>query len=400
MNIAVAQSGGPTCVINSSLCGVVREALKSEKIAKIYGSLNGIEGVLKDNLIVLNEVLGNEENQELLRQTPSSALGSCRFKLPEYENAPEIYENIEKTFEKYGIEMFFYIGGNDSMDTTVKLSRYFAKKNSPVRVVGIPKTIDNDLIHTDHTPGFGSAAKYVLTSLNEIIRDTEVYDLKSVMIVEIMGRQAGWLSASSCVLRTTGINKPQLIYLPESEFDVNKFVSDVKKELEKDNIVIIAVSEGIEINEIEDEQSKADGFGHKQMGGVGQVLEEIVKEKIGCKVRSVELNVLQRCASHSASLTDIEEAEQAGAFAVSEGLAGKTGVMVSFERISNEPYEIKYKTVDATPIANGEKAFPSEWINEEKNNVTDEAIPYFLPLIQGEVQTITEYGIPKHIKLK
>ena len=401
MNIAVAQSGGPTCAINSSLAGAVKQALSEEKIDKVYGSKNGIEGVIKGNLVIFNDIMKSDDDFKLLCLTPSSALGSCRYKLPDYTVDETPYLKIEETFKKYDIEAFFYIGGNDSMDTIVKLNKYFSIKNSKIKFVGVPKTIDNDLVETDHTPGFGSAAKYVLTSINEVIRDTSVYDLQSVMIVEIMGRQAGWLAASTCALRANGIDKPQLIYLPESEFKVSQFIEDIQNELKKDNIVIVAVSEGIEVDEInQDELSATDGFGHKNLGGIGKQLENIVKEKIGCKVRSIELNILQRCASHIASLTDLTESEEVGKNAVIKMLEGNTGIMMTIKRISDAPYKVTYDTVDASKVANGEKPFPAEWINDKKNNVTDEAIGYFLPLINGEVSLITKNGIPCHFEIK
>ena len=401
MNIAVAQSGGPTCAINSSLAGVIKQAFEEEKIDVVYGSKNGIEGIIGQNLVVCQEVFESEEDFEILKQTPSSALGSCRYKLPDYKSDETPYIKIKECFEKYKIEAFFYIGGNDSMDTIVKLSKYFSAKGSNIRFVGVPKTIDNDLVETDHTPGFGSAAKYVLTTMNEIIRDTNVYDLKSVLIVEIMGRQAGWLTASTSLLRINGETKPQLIYVPEAEFRVEKFVSDIKNELQKDNVVIVAVSEGIEVDEIEQEElSATDGFGHKNLGGIGKQLENIVKSSIGCKVRSVELNVLQRCASHCASLTDITEAENAGKNAVIKMLEGHSGVMVSIRRVSDDPYKVTYDVVDAKKVANNEKPFCKEWITKEQNNIIDDAIKYFLPLIQGELSTKTKNGLPKHFIIK
>lgn len=400
MNIAVAQSGGPTCAINASLAGVIKQAFKTENIKNVYGSKNGIEGIIDGNLVLLNEIMNSDEDFELLIRTPSSALGSCRYKLPDFKENEEPYRKIEECFNKYSIEAFFYIGGNDSMDTIVKLNEYFSSKNSKISFMGVPKTIDNDLVHTDHTPGFGSAAKYVLTSVNEIIRDTDVYDLKSVMIVEIMGRHAGWLAASTAVLRANSMNKPQLIYLPECKFDTEKFIEDVRKELEKDNTVIVAVSEGIEVEDMSQQSlSATDGFGHKNLGGVGRQLENIVREKLGCKVRAVELNVLQRCASHIASLTDLQEAEKAGMVAVEKMLEGQSGVMVCIKRISDEPYETDFDTVDAALVANNEKPFPSEWINENQNNVKDEAIKYFLPLIKGEVSLKTMNGIPCHFEI-
>ncbi len=401
MNIAVAQSGGPTCAINASLLGVIKGGTESSEIKTVYGSVNGIEGIIKDNLIDLSQKYNENKNLDLLRQTPSSALGSCRYKLPDFETAPEVYEKITACFEKYNIKAFFYIGGNDSMDTTNKLSKYFRDTGKDIKVIGVPKTIDNDLCETDHTPGFGSAAKYVASSILEINRDSSVYDLKSVTIIEIMGRHAGWLAASSCVLHANGESAPHLIYLPECEFTAEKFLSDVNEKLEQYKNVIVAVSEGITLP-CESSAAvvhKADGFGHVALSGIGKQLEEIVTEKIGVKVRSIELSVLQRCASHMASATDINEAEAVGYKAVEAALSGETGKMMAFKRISNNPYKIEIQAVDCNKVANAEKKFPKEWINCEENNVTDEALAYFLPLIEGELSFESENGLPAHIKL-
>lgn len=399
MNIAVAQSGGPTCAINASLAGVVRQSFEDKTIETVFGSRNGIEGMINDNLVKLNDVIKSETDFELLIRTPSSALGSCRYKLPDFRDDETSYLKIEECLKKHCISAFFYIGGNDSMDTVAKLDEYFSKKGGDFKFIGIPKTIDNDLVATDHTPGFGSAAKYVLATTNEIIRDTSVYDLKSVMIIEIMGRHAGWLTASTVALRANGINKPQLIYLPECDFNVDNFVEDVKNELAKENIVVIAVSEGIELGEETVALSTTDGFGHKNLGGVGKQLENIVKDRIGCKVRSVELNVLQRCASHFASKTDLEEAENVGRQAVKKAVEGQTGIMITMERVNGSTYEVKYSSTPAKNVANDEKPFCREWINDRQNNVLDDAIDYFLPLIEGEVTMITENGIPLHFEI-
>ena len=401
MNIVVAQSGGPTCAINSSLLGVIRESYETDRIKTVYGSFNGIEGLINDRLIDLGRSVCTKDDFDLLKQTPSSVLGSCRFKLPDCEVDPEPYDKIIATLKKHDIGAFFYIGGNDSMDTVVKLSYCFARRGVDISVIGVPKTIDNDLFETDHTPGFGSAAKYVVSSVNEIIRDSSVYDLRSVTIVEVMGRHAGWLTASTCLLRLNGEIQPQLIYLPERSFSPEKFIDDVRRELRKNNTVVVAVSEGIRIESASGDSSPAarpDGFGHICLGGVGKQLEELVRKEIGCKVRSVELNVLQRCASHFASKTDIFEAENAGRVAVRLMLSGETGIMVRIRRISDSPYRIAMEGVDASAVANKDKPFPQKWINELGNNVTDDAIPYFLPLIQGELQIKTENGIPMHFK--
>lgn len=400
MNIAVAQSGGPTCAINSSLLGVIKEGFKSSEIGTVYGSVNGIEGIIYDNLIDLKPLFENED-MDLLRQTPSTALGSCRYKLPDEEKSPETYEKIDQCFDHYGIKAFFYIGGNDSMDTVNKLSKYFKKINKDIKVIGVPKTIDNDLCETDHTPGFGSAAKYVATTIQEVIRDSSVYDLKSVTIVEIMGRHAGWLAASSCIPHANGEVAPHLIYLPECEFSLDKFLKDVSEKLEHYKSVIVAISEGITLSAPEEtEVHKADGFGHVALSGVGKQLEKIVAKELSVKVRSIELNVLQRCASHLSSLTDINEAEKIGAAAVNAAINGVTGKMMAFKRTNDNPYTIVIEPVDTEKVANNEKFFPKEWINEEQNNVLDDALPYFLPLIEGEQIIKTENGLPVHYKIK
>lgn len=402
MNIAVAQSGGPTCAINSSLLGVFTEAQKSPSIKTVYGSLNGIEGVINDNLISLNDVIKNDDDLELIRQTPSTLLNSCRYKLPDFETDCSVYEIIIGTLKKYNIGAFFYIGGNDSMDTVNKLSEYFKKSGCDIKVLGIPKTIDNDLYCTDHTPGFGSAAKYVAATMQEIIRDSSVYSVKSVTIVEIMGRDTGWLTASTCVLRANGEVAPHLIYLPESNFSVEKFIKDVKEAHKKYHAVIVAVSEGVEIKDSDNsfQSGKTDIFGHKYLAGIGKLLEKAVTEQIKCKVRSIELNVMQRCSSHISSKRDIEESKHIGSFAVSEALKGKSGDVMIFKRVSDSPYNIVFDSVPADRIANKIKYFPKEWITEDGNNVRDEAVTYFLPLIQGEQNIRMKNGIPIHFKIK
>ncbi|MBQ7187179.1 MAG: 6-phosphofructokinase [Ruminococcus sp.] len=400
MNIAVAQSGGPTCAINASLVGVFKQALQTPEIDAVFGSINGIEGIIKDELIDLKLVIKTNEDMELLRQTPSTVLGSCRYKLPSQEEDTEVYEKILRCFEKHRIEAFFYIGGNDSMDTVVKLSAFLIGRGSKVRVVGIPKTIDNDLPVTDHTPGFGSAAKYVATTVQEIIRDSSVYSIESVTIVEIMGRHAGWLTASACTLRANDEIAPHLIYLPEREFSVDQFVEDVRAMMAKHKAVIVAVSEGVEIPEENCRSGVVDNFGHEYLSGVGKALENIIRREIGCKVRSIELNVMQRCSSHICSKTDIDEAELIGAKGVQAALDGRTGVTMTFRRLSDIPYVVTVEAAPADLVANKEKFFPSAWINEAGNDVTEAAFRYFLPLIQGEVHIEMRNGMPLHFKLK
>ena len=401
MNIAVAQSGGPTCAINASLLGVFKQALKTPQIDAVFGSINGIEGIINDNLVDLKLVIKSNEDMELLKLTPSTVLGSCRYKLPDPKDGSEVYDTILECFKRHRIEAFFYIGGNDSMDTVAKLASFFKSKSADIRVIGIPKTIDNDLPETDHTPGFGSAAKYVAVTMQEIIRDSSVYSASSVTIVEIMGRHAGWLTASTCVLRANGELAPHLIYLPECEFSAEKFIEDVKIAQAKHKAVVVAVSEGVEIPDAEGsyQSGAVDVFGHKYLSGIGKMLENVVRDKIGCKVRSIELNVMQRCSSHICSKTDIDEAELIGAEGVTAALNGKSGETMVFKRISSKPYVVTIDSADSTLIANHEKFFPKEWVNDQGNDILPEAIDYFLPLIQGEAHVPMRNGMPVHFKV-
>ena len=398
MNIAVAQSGGPTCAINASLVGVFRESLKEPTIDAIFGSINGVEGIIHDHLIDLKTMILTNEDMELLRQTPSTVLGSCRYKLPDWQEDDTVYQQIVHCLKRRQIGAFFYIGGNDSMDTVQKLSAYFREKKLDIKVIGIPKTIDNDLCITDHTPGFGSAAKYVATTMQEIVRDSSVYSMPSVTIVEIMGRHAGWLTASSAVLHAYGDPAPHLVYVPESHFSEKKFLRDVEQEMAKHKAVIVAVSEGVAVPE--GVQSGAvDNFGHKYLSGIGKYLEQLVREKIGCKVRSIELNVMQRCSSHLCSKTDIDESEQIGAAGVQCALSGETGRVMVFRRIHDMPYTVVMEPADASQIANREKFLPREFLTPAGNNISDKAMPYFLPLIQGELNLQMHGGIPKHFTI-
>lgn len=397
-NIAAAQSGGPTSAINSSLAGIFTEALKQPGIDTVYGSINGIEGVLGDEFVDLGKILTSDYDIDLLMKTPSTVLGSCRFKLKDPREDDSDYRKAAENLTKRGVKAFFYIGGNDSMDTVMKLDKWFRENGVDIKVIGVPKTIDNDVAETDHTPGFGSAAKYVAASLQEIIRDSRVYSIPSVTIVEIMGREAGWLAASSCVLRANGEPAPHMIYLPEADFSADKFISDIREAQKRYKAVIIAVSEGISIGEGFSSEL-TDAFGHKYLSGVGKYLEKIVGDNIGCKVRSIELNVMQRCSSHVASLTDITEAREIGEAAVRAAVSGESGVMMIFRRISNNPYRVEIVTSSVDGVANKEKLFPAEWINAEGNNVTVDALNYFLPLIQGEPEIEYRNGIPVHFRL-
>ena len=398
-NMIVGQSGGPTAVINGSLYGVVSEGFKHpESIEHVYGMINGIEGFLSNQIMDMHPLLKNGD-LELIRTTPGSYLGSCRYKLPEDLNN-QVYPELFQKFEDYNIGYFFYIGGNDSMDTVSKLSRYAAKIQSPIRVIGVPKTIDNDLVETDHTPGFGSAAKFVATTVREIAIDASVYDnKKSVTIVEIMGRHAGWLTAASALARKFEGDNPVLIYLPEVAFNQEDFLEKVKKALETTPNLVVCVSEGINdgngtfICEFASDVG-VDTFGHKMLTGSGKYLENLIKEKLGVKVRSVELNVSQRCSSSCLSKTDLDEADHSGAFAVNTALNGETGKMISFVRTNTSPYELSFSTADVNIICNQEKAVPLSWITKDGSDVTDEFIRYAAPLIQGSVDVPTENGLP------
>ncbi len=399
-NLIVGQSGGPTAVINGSLCGVIREGKRqSDSIGHLYGMINGIEGFLSGRVLDIKTEI-SETELNLIHTTPGAYLGSCRYKLPEDFNDP-VYKALFQKFEEYDIGYFFYIGGNDSMDTVSKLSRYASQIGSDIRFIGIPKTIDNDLIHTDHTPGFGSAAKYVASTVREIAVDASVYDnKKSVTIVEIMGRHAGWLTAASALARKFKGDNPVLIYLPETSFDPDAFIEKVRQNLETVSNLIVCISEGINdgkgtfICELSSEVG-VDTFGHKMLTGSGKYLENLVKEKLGVKVRSVELNVSQRCSSSMLSKTDLDEAEEAGAFAVLKALEGQTGKMITFIRTGNEPYTITCSTADVNDICNQEKAVPLSWITENGCDVTDEFISYARPLIQGQVDVPMEDGLPR-----
>ena len=398
-NLIVGQSGGPTAVINGSLYGVVTEAMRHpEEIGAIYGMINGIEGFLNDQLMDMR-TLSETNELSLLRTTPGSYLGSCRYKLPEDLN-DSVYPALFDKFTLHDIGYFFYIGGNDSMDTVSKLSRYAKKIGSDIRFIGIPKTIDNDLVHTDHTPGFGSAAKYVASMVREISTDASVYDnKKSVTIVEIMGRHAGWLTAASALARKFEGDNPRLIYLPETAFDQEAFLTKVQEMLEITPNLVVCISEGIHdkdgtfVCELAGDIG-TDTFGHKMLTGSGKYLENQIKERIGVKVRSIELNVCQRCSSECLSATDLNEAENAGIFGVQSALKNQTGVMITFMRNRDLPYELSYGTADVTEICNMEKSVPADWITEDSCDVTDAFIRYTRPLIQGKVVVPEKDGLP------
>ncbi len=405
-NCIIAQSGGPTAAINASLAGVIEAAIESSKIEKIYGSINGIEGVFKNQVIDLGNFFSDyPEDLDTLKKTPAMYLGSCRYKLPEYDKAPEVYDNLFQFFNKLNISYFFYIGGNDSMDTVLKLSQHAKRIESSIRFIGIPKTIDNDLPGTDHTPGFGSAAKFIATAILEIAHDTYIYDLQSVTIVEIMGRNAGWLTAASALARTTYSNAPDLIYLPEVSFSKDLFLQDIKQLQKTKRHIIIAVSEGIKDSNGQyiaaaEAKSKTDQFGHAQLSGVAKTLEAIVSNEIGCKVRSIEISTLQRSAMHSGSLTDINEAVLVGRTAVKKAEENQTGIMMTIVRTIDSPYTVEFKSDLIENVANKEKCVPLEWITESKNDVRSELIDYVFPLIQGEPSLTYKNGIPNFLSIK
>ncbi|MBR7042454.1 MAG: 6-phosphofructokinase [Bacilli bacterium] len=407
-NIIVGQSGGPTAVINSSVAGVYKEA-KALGIKKVYGMVHGIEGFLNENIVDLDKYLKKEENYELLKRTPSAFLGSCRYKLPKIEGNEKVYEKIFTILEKYEIDGLFYIGGNDSMDTIKMLSDYAKENNKKQVFVGVPKTIDNDLPITDHCPGYGSAAKYIATSIKEIIRDNSSFDKtrQTVCIVEIMGRHAGWLTAAAALAKDEDSEGVDAIYLPEVDFDLDKFLKNIKELTKKKASIVIAVSEGIKtkdgkfVCELGDaDDRKVDAFGHKQLSGCASTLANIVAKETGLKTRAIEFSTLQRAATHIASLTDINEAEMVGMKAVDAANNGKSGIMVTIDRKNTKKYSVSTSTYDIHNIANVEKKIPLEWIDKKNNQMKQEFIDYARPLIIGELLPIFKNGLPTHLVRK
>lgn len=404
-NAIVGQSGGPTAAINATLAGVISAAIDSDKIEVLYGARNGIEGMLREDVIDLCDFFNGSDKKEKLDRlsaTPAAALGSCRVKLPAIENAVnnDKYIKLFDFFRRMNIRYFFYIGGNDSMDTVSKLSAVCDSFGWDMNFIGVPKTIDNDLDVTDHTPGYGSCAKFIATVMSEMLCDTAVYTVKAVTIVEIMGRDTGWLTAASALSAVnTGIG-PDYIYIPERNFDYESFFADVEKAFEKHPNVVIAVSEGLHFADGrlvgEGMQSGAtDVFGHKYLDGTAKALELAVKERFGCKVRSVELNLPQRCASHIASLADINESFGVGAAAVKSALNGRSDCMMCIKREGDsEGYSVSYDSVDIELVANKVKYVPDDFINEEGNNVTDKCVRYMLPLVNGDAPYFTSNGLP------
>ncbi len=394
-----AQSGGPTSVINASAAGVFIEALKQKNITAVYGSLYGIKGVLEENLIDISKE--DESELMLLKNTPSSALGSVRYKLKDYKVDDTDYKRIVEVFKKYNVRYFFYNGGNDSMDTCNKISKFIKKSGWECNVIGVPKTIDNDLNGTDHCPGFASAARYIATTLRELALDVKVYDIPSICVVETMGRNAGWITASAVL---SGV--ADLIYLPEVVFDTEKFIKDVKSVCDKNKgQCIVVVSEGVHDKNgklICEQASLTDQFGHTQLGGIASILANLIKKELGYKVRGIELSLMQRCASHVASKTDIEESFNAGKQAVKSAVKGSTDKMVVFKRDKdkNGNYKCKYSLVNLSVAANAEKTVPIEWITNNGTNLSKEFIDYALPLIQGDNKVPYENGLPRYAKLK
>ncbi len=404
-NLIVGQSGGPTSVINASLAGVYEEA-KRLGYNHVYGMINGIEGLLEENIVDLDKYLADKKNLELLKRTPSSYLQTCRFKLGTYVDHPDIYEKIFNILDKYDIDSFIYIGGNDSMDTVENLSDYAIINKRRQNFIGVPKTIDNDLPITDHCPGFGSAAKYIATSIREIVRDSVCYGVKhsTVAIVEVMGRHAGWLTASAALAKSDDCEGVDAIFLPEVPLDLDKFVDKVRLLAKKKPAIVIVVSEGIKttdgefVCEMGKDDVGVDAFGHKQLNGCADVLANIIKEKTGLKTRPIILSSLQRAAAHVASLTDVREAEKVGKHGAKLAFNGETGKMVIMKRVNNNPYKIKYSSFNNIhDIANLEKKVPLEWIDQENNYVKDELIDYIRPLIMGEVKQYYKNGVPEHL---
>lgn len=401
-NALVGQSGGPTSAINATLTGVIKGCSVANEISTLYGMKNGMEGLLKENLIDLSSVFSDKEALSLLEITPASALGSCRFRLPNPKEDKSIYEKILAIFEKYNIRYFFYIGGNDSMDTVSKLNAYFSSIEYEVRVVGVPKTIDNDLVLTDHTPGYGSSAKLIATAVREIAHDVSVYTVSSVTIIELMGRDAGWLTAASALSKNYGGYGADLVYLPEVSFDKESFLNDIRNQLKKHSSVLVCVSEGIKYENGQYVSSTIDGgdsFNHKYFDGAGKVLENIVRKEIGCKVRSLQLSLLQRCSSHILSKTDVNESLKIGKESVALSINGYSGFMSAFERLEGA-YRVKIKPVDIDLVANKVKNVPRAFINKQGNNVTKKCIEYITPLILGEKNIKYENGMPNYFRFK
>ena len=403
-NAIVGQSGGPTSVINASLAGVV-EACRSRGAKRIYGMRNGIQGLLEGRIADLTETLAPALQIELLKRTPSSYLGSCRYKMPQMSEQPHMYENLFKVLKSLDIGYFFYIGGNDSMDTIAKLSEYGCRTGSDIRFMGVPKTIDNDLVKTDHTPGYGSAAKYIGVVMKEIIRDATVYGTDYVTIVEIMGRNAGWLTAAAALARGDDCEGVDLICLPELPFHMDRFLTKVERLRKERSSVVIAVSEGVKLPdgryvcELSDDSRFVDAFGHTNLTGVARYLSNCVARTFGVRTQPVELSTLQRCAGHLTSRTDITEAYQVGGAAAKAAFEGWSGQMVALKRLSDEPYQCTSELVNVADVANYEKKVPVEWLNDTRTDMTAAFLQYARPLIQAELTPVYISGLPRHLTL-
>lgn len=401
-NVIVGQSGGPTAVINSSLAGVFKTA-RDNGCGKIYGMKHGIEGLISESYVDISDYIKSNLDIELLKRTPASFLGTCRFKLPNKEENEQLYAKIFEILKKLNIGYFFYIGGNDSMDTIMKLSQYGKEVGSEIRFIGVPKTIDNDLAATDHTPGYGSASKYIATAMKEIICDAKTYSTESVTIVEIMGRNAGWLTAAASLSRSEDCAGPNLIYLPEKVFDHDLFVNKIKELKKEHKVVTVAVSEGVKtldgkyVCEANKKSIITDSFGHKLLGGTAMYLSDYLTDCTGIKSRGIVFSTLQRCAAHMVARRDITEAFMAGADAVVAALSGESGKMVGFKRISNAPYSIVTELCDVTKVANEEKRIPDEWIINDGTYVSKEFEDYARPLIIGELSPFMVDGLPRHL---
>ncbi len=404
-NVIVGQSGGPTAVINSSLLGVFKTA-KDRGADKVYGMVHGIKGLLDRDIVDMSTQIKNDLDMDLLKRTPSSFLGSCRYKLPPVEGNETVYERIFATLKELDIFAFFYIGGNDSMDTIAKLSAYGAKINSPIRFMGCPKTIDNDLAITNHTPGYGSAAKYIAATTKEIIRDGLVYDYPVVSVIEVMGRNAGWLTAAAALAKGEDCEGVDMIFLPERVFDVDKFLRKTGDMLRQNRSLVIAVSEGVKVAdgryvcELADHVDYVDAFGHKQLAGTARYLAGKVAEKYGVKTRAIELSSLQRCAAHITSRIDVTEAFNSAGAAVKAAFEGKTGMVACLKRVSEDPYMCITELAEVDKIANVEKKVPDNWIDEEGTGVMPELIHYIRPLIQSEITPLWVDGLPRHLRLE
>ena len=404
-NAIIGQSGGPTSVINSSLAGVF-SVCRRRGVRQVYGMRFGVQGLLKEQLVDLSALLSSPLSIELLQRTPASYLGSCRYKLPDYRQDASVYEALFALLNRLDIGYFFYIGGNDSMDTILKLSEYAAAVGSDIRFVGVPKTIDNDLMITDHTPGYGSAAKYIGVTTKEIVRDATIYDMKSVTILEIMGRNAGWLTAAAALAQDEDCEGASMICLPEIAFDPERFLAQVERAQRVSPSLVVAVSEGVRaadgryICELADDALSVDPFGHKYLSGTARYLCGLIGRRLGSKTRAVELSTLQRCAAHTASRTDVEEAYQCGGAAATAALDGQTGMMVALRRLSDDPYLCVTELHDIHEVANLEKTVPLDWIDAENARMKEDFLAYARPLILSEVTPMYVRGLPRHLRLE